>query len=218
MSRSVSFLRRINFSKPLGHAALWIESADLYEDENRIYAFLTFSSGVNPTIEKCKIRITPFDKDKFGMDSFGVRILNLNLKGNQKKEHPDPLILPKGTYGFNFSILSYGTKKVEKEVPPVVAAAPSPAKPEEAEAKEAPIESASPVIAEPSSPSIEEAPKEEIQETPQPRKENPEDPRNPNKVSLVKEIPFLAILLLVVMGVIIGYWLFVSGQYGRNFR
>ncbi len=218
MSRSVSFLRRITFTKPMGHAALWIESADLYEDENRIYAFLTFSSGTNPTIEKCKIRITPFDKDKFGMDSFGVRVLNLSLKGNQKKEHPDPLILPKGTYGFNFSILSYGTKKIEKEVPPVVPAPPSPVKHEEAEAKEAPIESVAPTIAEPSSPSIEEAPKEEIQGTQQPRKEYPEDPRNPNKVSLVKEIPFLAILLLVVMGVIIGYWLFVSGQYGRSFR
>ena len=124
MSKSVSFLRRITFKAPTARTPLWIKQADLYEDENRIYAFLTFSNSLDVAINKCKIRILPFDKEKYGMDPFGIRILNLGLKGKMSKEHNDPLILPKGTYGFNFSIISYGTKK-EEDVVPTSAASPS---------------------------------------------------------------------------------------------
>ena len=200
MSRSVSFLRRINFSKPLGHVALWIESADLYEDENRIYAFLTFSSGVNPTIEKCKIRITPFDKDKYGMDPFLIKISNLDLKKGNGKEHPDPLILPKGTYGFNFSIVSYATKKIEENVPSV-ASAPSgldgdaePVVPEGEPSQEAPKEAA------PASP---------VFETPV---------RNANKAKPIRRFPFYLVIILILLVGAIGCWLFYSGLVGKNFH
>ncbi len=119
MSESISFLRHIAFKAPVSFTPVWIKAADLYEDDNRIYAFLTIVNDSEKTLDRCRVRITPFDGDKFGLDPFGIQISNLGIKSKSEKEHPSPLILPKGTFGFNYSFISYAFKKGEDQAMPV---------------------------------------------------------------------------------------------------
>ncbi len=211
MARSVSFLRRITFKSPSSHTPIWIKQADLYEDENRIYAFLTFENQEKSPMERVKIRITPFDEGKYGMDPFGIQILNLGLKPGASKEHPDPLILPKGTYGFNFSIVSYGLKRKALDVN---AAAPVDAP--------APQDKAVSISAEESNEPAQEAPSGELgpnapeQVAPKAKKEPVV--KNPNRVRPLGKMPALAIALLILLGVAAGFLLLMSGVWGKNIK
>lgn len=194
MSRSVSFLRRINFTEPSSGSALWIKRADLYEDDSRIYAFLTFSSNGRSNVERCKIRITPFDKDKFGMEPFGVRILSLGLKAGQTKEHPDPLILPKGTYAFNFALLSYSAKKGKESLASPAAAS---------------LASSEPALA-PSSPSGEPSAPSFAEE--------PIRKSKANKTRFIKRLPILLPILLILLGLLIGFCLLYGSPFGATWQ
>ena len=197
MSRSVSFLRRITFKMPTAPSPLWIRYADLYEDENRIYAFLTFVSQEKNVIERCKIRITPFDEGKYGMDSFGIQILNLGLKPGATIEHPDPLILPKGTYAFNFSLVSYGfkRKKADVEAPASIASSAEPAS------------SGEPVSAN------EESPSEAAQAEPKKEESTPNEAllKNPNRIRPLGKMPGYLPFVLVALAIIAGFILFMTG-------
>lgn len=233
MSRSVSFLRRITFKAPSSHTPIWIKQADLYEDQSRIYAFLTFENKEKSPIERVKIRITPFDEGKFGMDPFGIQILNLSLKPGASKEHRDPLLLPKGTYGFNFSIVSYGLKRKASDVEaPSLSEAPASMKSAASASDDALNDSAfaSPEATNEAVSRKGEAPKEPAQEglsseaapklNEQPAQEAKEEARgkNPNRAKPLGKMPALAIVLLLVLGVAVGYLLFLSGIWGKNLK
>ncbi len=207
MSRSVSFLRRITFKLPSSHTPVWIRQADLYEDENRIYAFLTFSNQEESPLDRVKIRITPFDEGKYGMDSFGIQILNLDLKPGTSKEHPDPLILPKGTYAFNFSIVSYGFKKKALDVDaPAFDASPA-----QDEAAPNSVEAPSEPAPEASATETLIAPAQEGAEVVQENKA-----KNPNIVKPIGKMPFFMVPLLILLGLASGFLLLMSGVWGKN--
>ena len=211
MSRSVSFLRRITFKSPSSHTPIWIKQADLYEDESRIYAFLTFVNKEKSPIGRVKIRITPFDEGKYGMDPFGIQILNLDLKPGLSKEHPDPLILPKGTYGFNFSIVSYGFKKkaLDVDAPAVTAASSAQSENAASASAEAPAVSSSETSSTGTPDSNAPAP-----ETPAASK--PAAPKNPNIVKPIGKMPSFLIPVLILLGLTVGFLLFMSGVWGKS--
>ena len=225
MSRSVSFLRRITFKAPPFSTPIWISQANLYEDENRIYAFLTFGSHTDATIERVKIRITPFDENKYGMDPFGIQIQNLGLKAGSNKEHPDPLLLPKGTFAFNFSVVSYGFKKKSKDIeaPSIVTTvASSDGEPATVvEEKPATVVEEKPAepINEEASETKDVAPSSEgTSNAPAQTPELPKDPnsRSSNNVKPISKMPPFMVALLILLGLAAGFLLLMSGIWGTS--
>ena len=217
MSRSVSFLRRITFKAPSFSTPIWISQANLYEDENRIYAFLTFGSRSDSTIERVKIRITPFDENKYGMNPFGIQILNLGLKAGSSKEHPDPLLLPKGTYAFNFSVVSYGFKKKVKDIE-APAITTSVASQDDGATTVVEEKSAEPIKEETSetkdvTPSNEGTPNAPAQ-TPELSKD--QNSKSSNKVKPISKMPPFMAAILILLGLAAGFLLLMSGVWGTS--
>ena len=149
MNRHVSFVRHIDFDA--NDRGLALIAADLYADEKRVYAFLTLTNRMNMRANGAVIKIQPFDEMYHPFDEFGVKLTELKLDPGMQGLVQEPLLLPLGTFAFNFSFVSIDYKgmhveaKKEKkpeepatETPEIFLGKPSaPATPSEVSAKDA---------------------------------------------------------------------------------
>ena len=100
---SASFVRKVNFRVPNNGSGFALVSAVFYEDEKRVYAFLTFRNNSASHVRGCTLRITPYDADRKPMTGFAARIDDLELPVNRELEYASPLLLPKDTFAFNWN-------------------------------------------------------------------------------------------------------------------
>lgn len=113
MNRHVSFVRHIDFDT--NDRGLALIAADLYADEKRVYAFLTLTNRMNMRANGAVIKIQPFDEMYHPFDEFGVKLTELKLDPGMQGLVQEPLLLPLGTFAFNFSFVSIDYKGMHVE-------------------------------------------------------------------------------------------------------
>lgn len=92
-------------------------SYDLYEDENRRYAFLTFNNSTIYTVKSFKLKITFFTAEHDGLNTVYFEFDTPYFYSHHNYSPEEPLIFPKNADGFNYEILEVETpsKNVERE-------------------------------------------------------------------------------------------------------
>lgn len=98
-----SFVRKVNFRVSGNGSGFALVSAVFYEDDKRVYAFLTFRNNSASHVRGCTLRITPYDSDRKPMTGFAARIDDLELPVNRELEYASPLLLPKDAFAFNWN-------------------------------------------------------------------------------------------------------------------
>ena len=96
-----SFVRKVNFR--VSGSGFSLVSAVFYEDDKRVYAFLSFRNNSASHVRGCTLRITPYDADRKPMTGFAARIDDLELPVNREIEYASPLLLPKDAFAFNWN-------------------------------------------------------------------------------------------------------------------
>ena len=144
-----SFVRKVNFR--VSGSGFSLVSAVFYEDDKRVYAFLSFRNNSASHVRGCTLRITPYDADRKPMTGFAARIDDLELPVNREMEYASPLLLPKDAFAFNWNfyeieysnplkVKDYGTvvsnARVNQSVGNVSAEAQAEAEYEEANVRE----------------------------------------------------------------------------------
>lgn len=110
-------IRRVLYRKLLDKR-IPLVSYDLYEDEHRKYAFLTFNNSTIYTVKSFKVKITFYTMEHIGLNTLYFEFDTPVFYSHHNYSPDEPLVFPKNAEGFNYEILdvdipSYKTKNVQ---------------------------------------------------------------------------------------------------------
>ena len=100
----LKYIKRVKYRKLL-HDEVPLSSYDVYQDEERRYALLTFYNSTLYTIKSFKIKITFFNANKDRLNSLVFGFEPKDFYSHNDYAVKEPLLMPLEAEGFNYEIL-----------------------------------------------------------------------------------------------------------------
>ncbi len=100
----LKFIKRVKYRKLL-HDEVPLSSYDVYQDEERRYAFLNFYNSTLYTIKSFKIKITFFNANRDRLNSLAFGFEPKDFYSHNDYAVKEPLLMPLEAEGFNYEIL-----------------------------------------------------------------------------------------------------------------
>lgn len=117
------FVKTVTFVTGPGKPSA-IVSYDLYADDNRAYAFLTLQNTTDRKLTSLSLNVTAFDAGRKTLAKCAVTLPKLSLRPGRTQVLEEPLILPLGSVGFTYDVITIPTDS--KKIPGLSKATASP--------------------------------------------------------------------------------------------
>lgn len=98
-----SFTKRVAFSSK--EEGVYIRYADIYDDGERRFIFLTFHNSGKSVCTSAVFKIQPYSSNRQGLAPFAIRLNDLNIGVEKDLAYDAPMILPASAAAFNYEVL-----------------------------------------------------------------------------------------------------------------